>query len=59
MRYISGMTKTDPIGIRLEPEEKAALAKAAAADERTMSAMARKIIVDWLRRHGHMKGARK
>lgn len=49
------MTKTDPIGVRLEPEEKAALERAAAADDRSLSAMARKIITEWLRKNGHMK----
>jgi hypothetical protein len=49
------MTKTDPIGVRLEPNEKAALEKAALADDRSLSAMARKILVEWLRKNGHMK----
>ena len=47
------MTKTDPIGVRLEPDEKAALERAAAADDRSMSALARKVIVEWLKKHGH------
>lgn len=50
------MTKTDPIGVRLEPEEKAALERAAVADDRSLSAVARKIITEWLRKNGHMKG---
>lgn len=49
------MSKTEPINVRLEPDEKAALERAAAADDRSMSALARKVIVDWLRKHGHMK----
>jgi len=53
--YPSRMTKTDPIGVRLEPNEKAALEKAALADDRSLSAMARKILVEWLRKNGHMK----
>jgi hypothetical protein len=53
------MTKTDPIGVRLEPDEKAALERAAAADDRSVSAMARKIIAEWLRKNGHMKAPRK
>lgn len=46
------MTKADPIGVRLEPDEKAALERAALADDRSMSALARKIIVEWLKKHG-------
>jgi hypothetical protein len=53
------MTKSDPIGVRLEPNEKDALEKAAAADDRSVSAMARKIITDWLKRNGHLKAPRK
>jgi uncharacterized protein (DUF1778 family) len=53
------MSKTEPINVRLEPDEKAALERAAAADDRSMSALARKVIVDWLRKHGHMKAAKR
>jgi hypothetical protein len=53
------MTKTDPIGIRLEPGEKAALERAAAADDRSVSAMARKIIAEWLKKHGHLKAPKR
>jgi hypothetical protein len=52
------MAKSDPIGVRLEPEEKAALEKAAAADDRSLSALVRKILVEWLRKHGHLKAPR-
>jgi uncharacterized protein (DUF1778 family) len=46
----------DVIGIRLEPDEREALREAAAADDRSISALARKIIVAWLnaRRRGEM-----
>ncbi len=53
------MTKDPPIGVRLEPEERAALDRAAAKDDRSVSAMARKILVEWLKRHGHMKVPKK
>lgn len=53
------MTKERPIGIRFEPEERAALERAAAADDRTMAAMARKIITEWLKKAGHLKKAPK
>lgn len=49
------MSKTEPIGVRLEPEERAALERAAAVEERSLSAMARIAIVFWLRRGGHIK----
>jgi uncharacterized protein (DUF1778 family) len=42
------MAKNDPIGVRLEPDQRAALEQAAARDSRTLSAMVRKIIADWL-----------
>ena len=57
--YDASMIKTDPIGVRLEPAERAALEKAAAADDRSMSALARKIITDWLKKHGHLKAPKK
>lgn len=53
------MAKTDPIGVRLDPDERAALEKAAAADDRSMSALARKILSDWLRKNGWLKKAPK
>lgn len=46
--------KTDPLSVRFAPEERAALEKAAAADARSMSALARKLVVDWLRQNGWM-----
>lgn len=50
------MSKTEPIGVRLEPEERAALERAATSDDRSLSAMARVAIIHWLRQSGHMKG---
>ena len=52
------MVKTDPIGIRLEPAEREALERAAAADDRTMSAFARRVLVEWLRKGGRLKQKR-
>ena len=52
------MEKTDPIGIRLEPAEREALERAAAADDRTMSAFARRVLVEWLRKGGWLKKER-
>ena len=48
------MAKDPALGIRLEPDEREALDRAAIADERALSAMGRKIIVEWLRTNGWM-----
>lgn len=50
--YTFHMTKTEPIGVRLEPEERAAIEAAAAADDRPVSSLMRRIIVEWLRKNG-------
>jgi hypothetical protein len=44
----STMAKSDTIGIRLDPQELKALRLAAASDDRSISALGRKIIVEWL-----------
>lgn len=41
----------DELHIRLSPETRAALERAAKAEDRTMSGLARKILADWLKRH--------
>lgn len=46
------MTKTEPLGIRLDPVEREALERAAKADDRPVSALARKILAEWLRKNG-------
>ena len=43
--------KSDVLGIRLEASERDALERAARRDDRPVSTMARKIILDWLREH--------
>ena len=48
------MAKDPALGIRLEPDERLALERAAKADERALSAMGRKIIVEWLRTNDWM-----
>ena len=52
MPYNAPVTKDIFLGMRLEPEESAALKAAAKADKRTMSAMARKLITDGLEAGG-------
>ena len=48
------MAKDPALGIRLETDEREALERAAKADERALSAMGRKILVEWLRTNGWM-----
>jgi predicted transcriptional regulator len=48
------MAKLDNVGVRLEPEEREALQRAADADDRSMSALARRVIVEWLRANSWM-----
>lgn len=43
------MAKDDRIAVRLDAATKAALAKAATDDKRSLSSMVEKIITDWLR----------
>lgn len=48
------MVKTNPLGFRVDPEVKTALEKAAKDDARSVSGMAEKILVDWLRAKGYL-----
>jgi hypothetical protein len=49
------MAKDNHLGVRLENAERDALEMAAAAEARAVSAMARKIIADWLKERGWLK----
>jgi hypothetical protein len=49
------MVKTPSLGVRVAPETKAALEKAAADDMRSLSSMIEKILVEWLRSNGYLK----
>lgn len=51
-RYNRGMAKNAFLNIRIDPDERAALEAAAREDDRTMSQLARKIIMEWLAKHG-------
>ena len=53
------MAKGAPLGARITPELKDALAKAAKDDMRSMTGMLEKILTEWLREHGYLNGARK
>lgn len=48
------MVRTAAIGIRVEPDIKAALEKAAMADRRTVASMAEKILVEYLEANGYL-----
>jgi hypothetical protein len=48
------MVKTPSLGIRLPPEVKDALQKAAKADVRSVSSLAEKVLTDWLKANGHL-----
>jgi hypothetical protein len=47
------VTKAIVLGIRLSEDDHAALARAAAADQRSMSALAGKVLTEWLRANGY------
>ncbi|MET4701927.1 hypothetical protein ABIE65_004976 [Constrictibacter sp. MBR-5] len=52
----SAMARTAPTSMRLDPEVKAALERAAKDDMRSVSSLVEKILVEWLRANGHLKG---
>jgi hypothetical protein len=58
MTYAAPMTKEPALGVRLESHEKAALERAAKADQRPLSAMIRKITTEWLRANGWLEPER-
>ena len=49
------MTKTPSLGIRVQPETKAALEKAAKDDVRSTSSLVEKILTEWLKAKGYLK----
>jgi ribbon-helix-helix CopG family protein len=49
------MAKTLSLGIRLQPEVKAALERAALADGRSLSNLVERVLSLWLTEHGHMQ----
>jgi len=49
------MTKTTPLGVRLDEDVRKALTKAAKDDSRSISSLISKIITDWLRANGYLK----
>jgi len=49
------MPKTSSIAIRMEPEIREALKRAAEADQRSLSSMVDKVLADWAKAHGWLK----
>jgi len=49
------MVKTPSLGVRIRPEAKAALIKAAEDDRRSMSSMVEKILEEYLEAHGYLQ----
>lgn len=48
------MPKTLSLGVRVQPDTKTALEKAAKDDMRSVSSLIEKVLVDWLRAKGYM-----
>ena len=48
------MPKRHPLGVRFEPNEAAAIERAAAAEDRTQSALVRRVVVEWLLAQGYL-----
>jgi hypothetical protein len=48
------VARTASIGIRVEPELKDVIEKAAKADRRTMASLIEKVMVEWLKANGHL-----
>lgn len=48
------MAKTSPLAFRVEPAIKLALETAAKQDMRSTSSLIEKILIEWLRDHGHL-----
>jgi hypothetical protein len=49
------MVRTMPTSMRLDPEIKAALEKAAADDDRSVSSLVERILKEWLREKGYLE----
>ena len=49
------MAQKPPTSVRLPPETKAALVRAAAEDQRTVTVMVTRILEEWLTGHGYLE----
>lgn len=52
------MGKSPSLGVRVHPETKAALEKAAKDDLRSVSSLIEKVLVEWLRDKGYLTKAK-
>ena len=57
-RYTHVMPKTKQIAVRMTPEIKAAIERAAADDLRSVSSMVEKIVSEWVRENGLVRKGR-
>jgi hypothetical protein len=48
------MARTNPLGVRVHPEVKLALEKAAKDDDRSISSLVERILTTWLRDNGYL-----
>lgn len=48
------MARTNPLGVRVEPEIKDALERAAKADDRSVSSLVERILRGWLEERGFL-----
>lgn len=48
------MARTNPLGVRVEPEIKEALERAAKADDRSVSSLVERILKQWLIEKGFL-----
>jgi hypothetical protein len=48
------MTKTNSLGVRLQPEVKAALERAAKDDDRSVSSLVERVLKMWLIEQGYL-----
>lgn len=53
------MARTAAIGVRVEPEIKAAAERAAEDDHRTVASLLEKLLVAYLREHGYLNAGAK
>ena len=49
------MVRMNPLSFRVEPEVRAAIEKAAADEDRSISSMVERILKEWLREKGYLK----
>ncbi|HSK39071.1 MAG TPA: ribbon-helix-helix protein, CopG family [Arenibaculum sp.] len=53
------MARTNPLGVRVQPEIKAALDQAAQDDDRSISSMVERILKLWLMERGYLSGVQR